>query len=221
MLSKYKERAEKAEELAEGSGSKIALLERDLQKAKGDHDGCLVSLRQLEGEKAKLAAELATVRANHARELEDVELKKKEVVQSRDAEIARLMHMATDDYRKHVEIFLNTKGCTAFVTKKGSPAFRLGYTALEEFIGEGNVYTSERHNFMEFVADRQAKKATTTDGALASAGTSSSREMVPFDGDGEYEIPLDDLLSYDRSFDGQGVDPVAEDDDAEGVSDEE
>ncbi|KAK1382896.1 hypothetical protein POM88_020631 [Heracleum sosnowskyi] len=74
---------------------------------------------------------------------------------------------------------------------------------------------------VEFATDRQAKKATTTDGALASGGNSSSQNMVPFDGGGEYEIPLEDLLSYDRSFAGQGVDPVAEDDDAEGVSDEE
>lgn len=221
VLLKYKERAEKAEELAEGSESKITLLKCDLETVKGERDAQLSSFRQLEEEKAKLAAELAMVRENHARELENIELKKREAIESRDSEIARLMHSTMDDYRKHVEIFINTQGCSAYVTKKGSPAFRLGYTALEGFIGEGSVYTSKKHDFMEFVAYRQAQKATTSDGALASGATSSSREIVAFDGDGEYEIPLDDLLSYDRSFaGGKSVDPVAEDD-AEGSSEEE
>lgn len=84
------------------------------------------------------------------------------------------------------------RGALLRSAKKGSSAFRLGYTALEEFIGEGNIYTSKDYDFMRSVADRQAKKALTDDGSPASRATNYSQEIVPWDGDSENEIPLDD-----------------------------
>ena len=223
MFASYRDRTETAEELANQSEARMTLLTDDLQRVREERDVQLVSFRQLEEEKAKVAAELAAFQARHARELEDIEFGKREAIQARDAEISRLTLITANDYRKHVKIFLNTQGCSAYVTKKGSPAFQLGYTALGEFVGEGNVYTSSDHDFMSFVASRQAKKAMTDGGIRAPGAPSSSREIVSWDGDGEYGIPLDDLLSYDRSFAGgkdAECDSDDDGDDAEGGSEE-